>query len=437
MSPWLWWALAAVLGGVAVWESLSADPYSAAAAWVACAALLAAGWRERAWRRAARVLARRLREGASAEPAGRPQDELASAIHAVLQDLREELGRARAKSDRLQELLDVLPWGVVVTDDRRRVVWVNRSAAVLLGVQPPHVHRASAVAAFRHHEVDRLLDRAQQQGEARADLEAGRVLGLVARRLAGGGFLLLVQDTTAQRRAEAVRRDFVANVSHELRTPLASLRALAESLQEGALEDRALADRFLAQMLEEVDRMSRLVNDLLDLSALEAGVVQLRQEAWQAQELLEAVARRYAPVAVQKGVHLTVGPGNAQLRADRDRLEQALGNLVENAVKYTPPGGRVELGVELRGGEVHLVVEDTGPGIPPEHLPRVFERFYRVDSSRSRAEGGTGLGLAIVKHIALAHGGRVEARNRPEGGARFAVVLPPPSKSGPEGLPGS
>jgi two-component system phosphate regulon sensor histidine kinase PhoR len=282
----------------------------------------------------------------------------------------------------------------------------------------------SAVAVFRRHEVEEVLQAALQTGEAARDLELGAVLEVRARRLPGGQLLVVVQDVTRERRAEAVRRDFVANVSHELRTPLASLRAMAETLRDGGLEDPQLRVRFLGQMLEEVDRMTRLVNDLLDLSALEAGVVRLRREELQARELLEAVARRYQQAASRRGVGLAVRPGEARLQGDRDRLEQALGNLVDNAVKYTPPGGRVELGVEAGGAEVRLVVEDTGPGVPPEHLPRIFERFYRADPSRSREEGGTGLGLAIAKHIALAHGGRVEACNRPEGGARFAVVLP-------------
>jgi two-component system phosphate regulon sensor histidine kinase PhoR len=271
--------------------------------------------------------------------------------------------------------------------------------------------------------VDELLDRAAQAGQAARDLEAGAVLRVVARRVEGG-FLVVVQDVTQQRRAEAVRRDFVANVSHELRTPLASLRAMAETLRDGGLEDPTLAGRFLDQMVQEVDRMSRLVNDLLDLSALEAGVVRLRWEDLEAREVVEAVAQRYARAAAEKGLALRVRPGGARVRGDRDRLEQAVANLVDNAVKYTPPGGSVEVGVEVRDDGVHLVVEDTGPGLAPEHLPRVFERFYRADPSRSRAEGGTGLGLAIVKHIALAHGGRVGATNRPEGGARFEVVLP-------------
>lgn len=424
MSPRAWWVLAAVAGAAAAWAWAAADRWAAAFGWLACAAFLVAGWREWSWRRAIRAVAQGLRDPRALERDGAAGRELAAAVESVLREVREDLQRARARESHLRELVEALPWGLVELDHRRRAVWVNRPAAALLGVQPEQAADTSAVALFRRHEVDELLDRAERAGEAVRDLELGGVLQVVARRLASGGFLLLVQDVTQDRRAEAVRRDFVANVSHELRTPLASVRAMAEALRDGALEDPQLAVRFLGQMLQEVDRMSRLVNDLLDLSALEAGVVRLRWEDLEAEELLEAVARRYAAAAERKGVALVVQPGKGRVWGDRDRLEQALGNLVDNAVKYTPSGGQVVLKVEERDGEVCLVAEDTGPGIPPEHLPRVFERFYRADPSRSRAEGGTGLGLAITKHIALAQGGRVEATNRPTGGARLTVVLP-------------
>ncbi|MDR7462719.1 MAG: ATP-binding protein [Armatimonadota bacterium] len=432
MSPRTWWVLAAVAGAAAAWAWAAADRWAAAFGWLGCVAFLVAGWREWSWRRAVRAVAQGLRDPRALEREGASGRELAAAVESVLREVREDLQRARARGSHLRELVEALPWGLVELDHRRRAVWVNRPAAALLGVQREQAADTSAVALFRRHEVDELLDRAERAGEAVRDLELGGVLQVVARRLASGGFLLLVQDVTQDRRAEAVRRDFVANVSHELRTPLASVRAMAEALRDGALEDPQLAARFLAQMLQEVDRMSRLVNDLLDLSALEAGVVRLRWEDLEAEELLEAVARRYAAAADRKGVALVVQPGKARVRGDRDRLEQALGNLVDNAVKYTPSGGQVVLKVELRDGEVSLVAEDTGPGIPPEHLPRVFERFYRADPSRSRAEGGTGLGLAITKHIALAHGGRVEAANRPTGGARLAVVLPAAGGGTPE-----
>jgi two-component system, OmpR family, phosphate regulon sensor histidine kinase PhoR len=424
VSPWLWWTLAAAAGVGAAWAVAAGDGWGSVGWCLGAAALATAGWRERRWRRALRAVAEGLRRGGGLGWDEQPAAELAAAVAPVLRDVQGALEDARRREEQLRELLEGLPWGVLVVDGRRRVVWLNHAAGRLVGVDPSHVPGMSAVAVFRRHEVEEVLQAALQTGEAARDLELGAVLEVRARRLPGGQLLVVVQDVTRERRAEAVRRDFVANVSHELRTPLASLRAMAETLRDGGLEDPQLRVRFLGQMLEEVDRMTRLVNDLLDLSALEAGVVRLRREELQARELLEAVARRYQQAASRRGVGLAVRPGEARLQGDRDRLEQALGNLVDNAVKYTPPGGRVELGVEAGGGEVRLVVEDTGPGVPPEHLPRIFERFYRADPSRSREEGGTGLGLAIAKHIALAHGGRVEACNRPEGGARFAVVLP-------------
>ncbi len=424
MSPWLWWTLAAAAGVGAAWAVAAGDGWGSVGWCLGAAALATAGWRERRWRRALRAVAEGLRRGGGLGWDEQPAAELAAAVAPVLRDVQGALEDARRREEQLRELLEGLPWGVLVVDGRRRVVWLNHAAGRLVGVDPSHVPGMSAVAVFRRHEVEEVLQAALQTGEAARDLELGAVLEVRARRLPGGQLLVVVQDVTRERRAEAVRRDFVANVSHELRTPLASLRAMAETLRDGGLEDPQLRVRFLGQMLEEVDRMTRLVNDLLDLSALEAGVVRLRREELQARELLEAVARRYQQAASRRGVGLAVRPGEARLQGDRDRLEQALGNLVDNAVKYTPPGGRVELGVEAGGAEVRLVVEDTGPGVPPEHLPRIFERFYRADPSRSREEGGTGLGLAIAKHIALAHGGRVEACNRPEGGARFAVVLP-------------
>jgi histidine kinase len=177
-------------------------------------------------------------------------------------------------------------------------------------------------------------------------------------------------------------------------------------------------------MVQEVDRLSRLAEELLDLSVLESGAVRLRKERLRAPALLEEVAERFAPAADRKQIHLAVEAEDLEVVADRERVLQALANLVDNALKFTPEGGSVRLRAERRAGEVAFVVEDTGPGIPAEHLSRIFERFYRVEPSRARRSGGAGLGLAITKHIALAHGGRVEATNLPEGGARFTLLLP-------------
>jgi signal transduction histidine kinase len=191
------------------------------------------------------------------------------------------------------------------------------------------------------------------------------------------------------------------------------------------VDDVQLTRRFLDQMVREIERLTRLVNDLLDLSTLESGTVKLRPERLVAAEVLEDVAARFADAAAQREVSLRVRADDGlTVTADRDRLEQALGNLVDNAMKFASTGGTVELRVETDDGQVRFVVEDDGPGIAPEHLPRIFERFYRADAARARGQGGTGLGLAIVKHIVTALGGRVEASSRTEGGARFVISLP-------------
>jgi two-component system phosphate regulon sensor histidine kinase PhoR len=286
------------------------------------------------------------------------------------------------------------------------------------------------MAVFRRHEVDALLHRSAEEGVSqRSEIELAvpdrKVVRVTVVPLGTGeGVVVVTQDLTELRRVEAIRRDFVANVSHELRTPLASLRAMAEALQDGGLEDPGLARRFLTQMVQEVDRLSRLAEELLDLSVLESGAVRLRKERLRAPALLEEVAERFAPAADRKQIHLAVEAEDLEVVADRERVLQALANLVDNALKFTPEGGSVRLRAERRAEEVAFVVEDTGPGIPAEHLSRIFERFYRVEPSRARRSGGAGLGLAITKHIALAHGGRVEATNLPEGGARFTLLLP-------------
>jgi two-component system phosphate regulon sensor histidine kinase PhoR len=289
---------------------------------------------------------------------------------------------------------------------------------------------STALALFRRHEVDALMGSVERRGaSAEVELDAlvpdGRVLRLRADPVRGGGVVVVARDVTQARRADAVRRDFVANVSHELRTPLASVCAMAEALQHGGLDDAHLTRRFLDQMVRETERLARLVNDLLDLSTLESGTVRLRPEELQAAVVLEEVARRFADSAARRGVSLRVrADGDVVVTADRDRLEQALGNLLDNAVKFATTSGSVELRVEVEEAQVRFVVEDDGPGIAPEHLPRIFERFYRADAARARGDGGTGLGLAIVKHIVSALGGRVEASNRLGGGARFAISLP-------------
>jgi len=224
-----------------------------------------------------------------------------------------------------------------------------------------------------------------------------------------------------------VRRDFVANVSHELKTPLAAIRGMAETLRDGALGDTETAHRFVGRILEQCARLQALLEDLLTLSRLESPLGAKDPEPVDLGGLARLASEVIGPAAAERGVVLEVTTARAEettIPGDADALERLLLNLLDNAVKYNRPGGTVWL--DIRRDAEHAVVEvrDTGIGIPAEHRPRIFERFYRVDRARSREGGGTGLGLAIVKHVAQLHGGRVEVESEPGKGSTFRVLLP-------------
>jgi two-component system phosphate regulon sensor histidine kinase PhoR len=240
------------------------------------------------------------------------------------------------------------------------------------------------------------------------------------------GVVALISDVTAIRRLEQVRIDFVANVSHELRTPLAAVMGALETL--GAPEqDPHTAGRFLDIGTRNAARLQAIVSDLLDLSSIEAEGDRMPLEPTRVSAPLRAAAAALAGAAEQKGVHFEIPPMPARavlVNANSQRLEQAFTNLLENAIKYTPAGGRVTARIVESDVEVRIEVADTGIGIPAASLPRVFERFYRVDRSRSREMGGTGLGLAIVKHVVRAHGGQVDVSSVEGAGSTFTITLP-------------
>jgi len=236
-----------------------------------------------------------------------------------------------------------------------------------------------------------------------------------------------VQEDIAQlRRSDQVRKDFTANVSHELRTPLAAIKAFAETLHEGAAEDPEHRAEFIQEIESNADRMTRLVDDLLTLSTLDS---KARSRALESVDLMRVAAEVTAtlkPLASRKELGLRLEPFHdiPPVRGDRGQLKQVLTNLLDNAVKYTPEKGLVRVSASCAESRVTVSVQDTGPGIPAEDLPRIFERFYRVDKARSRELGGTGLGLAIVKHIVEAHGGSVAVESRPGAGSTFRFTLP-------------
>jgi two-component system phosphate regulon sensor histidine kinase PhoR len=239
-----------------------------------------------------------------------------------------------------------------------------------------------------------------------------------------GGSLLLVQDLTRVRRLETVRRDFISNISHELRTPLASLKALTETLREGALEDPKAASRFLGQIETEVDALAQMATELLELSRIESGQVPLELKVVSAATLLLSSADRMRAQVERAGLVLRLDTAQemTEVLADPPRLEQVLVNLIHNAIKFTRPGGEITLAVHTEEDFVCFSVSDTGEGIPVDDLERIFERFYKAD--RARSGGGTGLGLSIARHLVEAHGGRIWAESTEGQGSTFHFTIP-------------
>ncbi|RMH79247.1 MAG: two-component sensor histidine kinase [Actinomyces sp.] len=335
----------------------------------------------------------------------------------------------------LAAALDVVPAGVVIFDRDARVVARNAAATGLADAR----HGDALVAAA----VDELLADALAGRVGRRELELfgppRRVLRIeVAPAVEGTeriGAVALVRDVTEERRVEAVRRDFVANVSHELKTPVGAVSLLAETLVDAG--DPAVVARLAGRLRDEALRLSAMVDDLLELSRVEAAATS-EPTPVEVGEVVEQARRRVAETARQRGVDIEVRPvpADARVAGDRAQLVSAVFNLLDNAVKYSGAGSRVEVRVAVGGGRVAVAVQDEGIGIPAAARDRIFERFYRVDRARSRATGGTGLGLSIVRHVVTGHGGEVTVSSREGEGSTFSIVLPAldvPGGAGPGG----
>lgn len=238
------------------------------------------------------------------------------------------------------------------------------------------------------------------------------------------GVVAVIGDVTQLRRLESMRRDFVANVSHELKTPLTSIKGFIETLLDGALEDRETANKFLSIIFQETERLNNLIHDLLDISRLESGQIEVKKKPVKLDEMIEEILLSFENRLRDKQLELSKEIETKMIMGDEDLLKEVIINLLDNAVKYTPRGGKIFIGSRKIKEGTMVFVKDTGLGIPKESLSRIFERFYRVDKGRSREMGGTGLGLSIVKHIIERHGGKLSVESEIEKGSQFSFILP-------------
>ncbi len=377
--------------------------------------------------------ARALGRGEARRAVVSAEDELgsvASSVNALARELEDTVEALAKERARFALVLESMSEAVVALDGGRRVTLHNRAARALLGAEGDLVGRP-LIEIVRAPALLALLDDAAAGKHAENEfvLPGGRsVLARATPQQGGGGCVIVLHDVTELRRLETVRRDFVANVSHELRTPVSVVRANAETLQDGALEDAHAAPALLGALFRNAERLASLVADLLDLSRLEAGKFRLEPTPVDVRDAAERARAACAAAAESRGatacaIEIDVEPG-AVVMADPRALDQILENLGDNAVKYSGEGKRVAIRGRREGDAVVIEVIDDGPGIPAAERPRIFERFYRLDPGRSRELGGTGLGLSIVKHLAESMGGSVGVRGGSSRGAVFWVRLP-------------
>ncbi len=357
---------------------------------------------------------------------------VARALDASVQEVGRRLDEQARDRTRMEAILAGMVEGVIVVDAHGRLQLVNDAARHMLKLDEPAMGRpyvetirlpaiVELVAAVLSGRTPDALQFSPPRDPSRTIIARAAVSSGVA----AYGLILVLHDITDLRRADQIRRDFVANVSHELRTPLTAIRGYVEALSEGdASADESR--QFLEIIARHTLRMERLVKDLLRLARLDAGQETLDVVACETRGLADAVVADLAPEAAarRQRLEITVAPGGHLVRGDPAKLHDALRNLVANAILYAPAGTTIRIDAAREDGHVALSVSDEGPGIPEEDVSRVFERFYRVDKSRARDPGGTGLGLAIVKHLVELHGGTARVENRAEGGARFVLELP-------------
>lgn len=358
-------------------------------------------------------------------------------LAAALNTMADSLGRLIAQSDKdraeLLAMLASMSEGVIATDTRRRVVVANQRAGELLAFDAGQTQGKLLWEVVRHEAILKAAGEVLASGERRTfqvSPSVGKYLEITACTYPAGrapqGLIIVAHDTTQSVRYQELRKEFVANVSHELRTPLTVIRGFTETLREGALADPIAGPRFLATIERHVNQLTNLVSDLLELSRLESTPELPRRVSFDVGAVVRRAGELLLPAAQQKNqsLGLRVPASLPRIAGNPEYVERAVSNLIDNAIKYSPEHGKIDVAVLRDKDSVVVEVADDGIGIPAEDLSRIFERFYRVDRSRSRDMGGTGLGLSIVKHVAQAHGGSIEVVSTPGEGSKFRLKLP-------------
>ena len=355
--------------------------------------------------------------------------DLVLAFNRMATSLTSMMGDLSGERNKLSAVMETMSDGVIVVDSSGEVELLNGAAATLFGVDPG-VDRDSPLSIGHDHELRQLVAACRAAREpqyAEIILTTGRrTVSAVATPLEeepGGAVLVTLHDLTELRQVETSRREFVSNVSHELRTPLSSVKAMAETLEDGGLDDPDINADFVRRIHTEADRMTTLVNDLLELTSLQSGQADMKPEQVDIASVIREEGRRYVQVAEGLGIeaNVSVPEDLPKVVAQEDRMRQVVRNLLDNALKFTPENGRIDISVSVVEDVVEVRVSDNGLGIPPESLPHIFERFYKVE--RSRQNEGSGLGLAIVKNIVQAYGGEVRVESREGEGSTFSFTL--------------
>lgn len=417
----LWLGLAALLFGV--W-------------WLATAWLFVRDW-QRPVQQLTQVMQRLLSDASHTRLLSTRRDpvgQLILACNTLLDHQERRLTTLTAEWEHARQVVNTMADGVIITDLAGRVTALNPAAHALLKTHDETVDGRTLAEVVRHHEIIDLWQRCRTwQVEQTALVELGhkklflQVIVTPLQDTGQRGYLVILQDLTQIRRLQTIRQDFISNISHELRTPLASLRAVIETLQDGALDDPPAAQRFLGRAEAEIDTLTQMVQELLELSRIESGQVPLRLTTTPVSQIIGPVIERLQSQAQRAGVEVAmfIPPAVPPVLADESRVQQVVSNLLHNAIKFTPAGGKVTITATTSREYPDMLliqVADTGIGIPARDLPRIFERFYKTD--RARSQGGTGLGLAIAKHLVQAHGGNIWARSKEGQGSQFLFTLP-------------